>query len=215
MGGFLAGLIVLLVAIGGCAFLGARIGSRGLLGIALGLVGTVMLCWPDGDEASGGTPRGIALQIGSSASYAAHILLLSHFGRRLPAVPFCLWQLMLVTVVAAIAAGVTGDWARVAAVEWSNELILAVAYLGVLATALGIAVQSRVQHRIPPTHVAVLFALQPVFAAAGGYLALGDRLGWLQLTGGGVIVAAVVLAGLDRSGRIDRPRAAPPRRAAA
>lgn len=202
MGGFLSGLIVLLTGIGGFLFFRARYGALAVVGFALGLGGMVLLCWPGapaaGDVAD--TPRGIALQIGSSTCYAIHILLLSHFGRGAPALALCLWQLVSVAVAATVAAAVHGDLAgeRLGALGWSGDVVLAVAYLGAFSTALGIGVQGKVQHRIPPVHVALLFALQPLFAALFAWITLGDRMGAMQLTGGLTIVAGVVLTGLDR-----------------
>jgi drug/metabolite transporter (DMT)-like permease len=201
MGGFLVGLIVLIVAVGGWAFLGGRLGQRSLAGLALGLVGMVFLCWPDQTAAvPQDTPRGIVLQVASSVSYAAHILLLSHFGRTTPAVAFCFWQLVLTAVAATVATLHHGTFAAGgrAAVEWTPALLGALAYLGVLATGLGIVLQGKVQHRIAPTTVALLFALEPLFAALVAWAALDDRMGALQLIGGITIVVGVVVTGLDR-----------------
>jgi drug/metabolite transporter (DMT)-like permease len=160
----------------------------------------VLLCWPSGEV--GGPPdttRGIVLQIVSSTSYAGHILLLSRYGKGAPAVPFCLWQLVVVAVAATVMALLPGGGAeQLADAVWTPALLGAIAYLGVLATALGIGVQSKVQHRIPPNHLALLFALQPLFAALIGWLVMSDRLGAAQLAGGMVIVAGVVVSSRER-----------------
>ncbi|HEX6812048.1 MAG TPA: DMT family transporter [Planctomycetota bacterium] len=200
MGGFLAGLIVLLVTIGGCVFFGARLGPRSLAGLGLGLLGMVFLCWPsDAGDGPKDTMRGIALQIGSSTSYAAHILILWHYGRSTPAVAFCLWQFATVAVAGSAAALVHGEFgAGGARVEWTPALLGCMAYLGVLASAIAIALQGRVQHRIAPTHLGLLYALQPLFAALVGWAALDDRMGALQLLGGMTIVAGVVVTSLER-----------------
>jgi drug/metabolite transporter (DMT)-like permease len=200
MGGFLAGLLVPLVALGGCVLFHARFGVRSAIGLAFGVGGIALLCWPgDAGEAVNST-FGIAMQIGSMVSYAAHILLLSRFGRGLPALPYCVWQLAVVAIAASIAAAIDGDLGAAAdrGIEWTPRVGTAVAYLGVLATALGIAVQSKVQHRIPSTQVALLFALQPLFAALIGWALLGETSSALQLLGGGLIVAGVVVTSLDR-----------------
>jgi len=198
LGGFFTGLIVLLVALGGFVFLGARVGRLSIIGLLIGLGGTVLLCWPDHGNLGANSPRGMALHIGSAASYAAHALLLSRFGRGAPVVAFSLWQLTFAAIGATIATILTGDAATVFEVEWSPALLLQIGYLGILASALGIAVQSRVQHHIPPTQVALLFALQPVFAAGTGFVVMGDRMGTLPLLGGGIVVLAIVLTSLDR-----------------
>lgn len=204
-GGFLAGLIVLLVALGGSLWFRTPFGPRAAAGLVAGLAGLVMVCWPQAGAADGAgaphdTARGIVLQIGSTISYALHILLLTQNGRGKPAIAYCTWQLLLVALVATIAACIDGRFARIAGaeVEWTPKLLLLLGYLGFLATALGIAVQSKVQHRIPATQAALLFALQPLFAAVIAWASLGDRMGPLQLVGGVTIVAGVVLTSLDR-----------------
>ncbi len=205
MGGLLAGLIVPLVAVGGFLFFRARMGLLAAVGLGLAIAGIATICWPT--EAAPGaaqdTLRGILLQVGSSVSYAGHVLLLSRFGRGAPAAAFTLWQLVFVACAGTVLTFVQGDFAKVtgATIDWHAELLLAIAYLGILATAVGIGVQSKVQHRIPPTHLALLFALQPLFAALCGWLLQGDVLSATQLLGGALIVGGVVVTSLDRSGR--------------
>jgi drug/metabolite transporter (DMT)-like permease len=202
MSGLLAGLIVPLVALGGFVFLRARLGALGIGGLLLAIAGMVAICWPR--SASGSGPqdslRGILLQVGSSASYAAHVLLLSRFGRQMPAAAFTLLQLVLVAVAGTVATLVTGDFAVAAngSIDWNGELLAALAYLGILSTAVAIGVQGMVQPRIPPTHVALLFTLQPLFAAVFGWALQGDRLDGGQLIGGAMIVLGVVVTSRDR-----------------
>lgn len=210
-GGFLAGLIVLLVAVGGAMWFGTPFGWRAGTGLALGLVGLVMVSWQG--EATDGprdTVRGIVLQIAASTSYAMHILLLTRNGRGKPAIAYCTWQLVVVAVAATITAAIDGRFARNAgeAVAWTPALVAQIAYLGVLATALGIAVQSKVQHRIPSSHAALLFALQPLFAAVIAWAFLGDRMAAPQIAGGATIIVGVILASFERSN--DENENAPP-----
>lgn len=203
MGGFLAGLIPLLVALGGFLLFHARLRRLGWLGLTLGFAGMACLVWPTAAPtgAAVDTPRGIALQVGSSVSYAAHVLLLSRLGRRAPALAFCFWQLAFTAVVASIALAVDGQvGAGVASTPVVTVgLLRDVLYLGALSTALGIAVQARVQPQIPPMHVALLFATQPLFAALAGWLFLGDAMGGAQWAGGALIVAGIVVTSCDRA----------------
>lgn len=195
MGGLIAGLIVPLVALGGFLFLGGRLGGRAAVGLVVAIAGIVLVC-----DGSGGSLLGNTLLIASSFSYAAHILLLSHHGRRLPLVAFTLWQLVVVASAGTVEAALTGDIAAhpELGVAWTWDLLAELAYLGVLATGLGILVQGRVQHRIPSTQVALLFATQPLFAALAGWTWLGDTLTALQLGGGALIVTGVVVTSLAR-----------------
>jgi len=211
-GGFLAGLIVLLVAVGGALWFGTPFGWRAGTGLALGLAGLVMVSW-QGEVTDGprDTVRGIVLQIAASTSYAMHILLLTRHGRGKPAIAYCTWQLVLVAIAATVTSAIDGRFAAGTnpTVTWTPALLALVGYLGVLATALGIAVQSKVQHRIPSSHAALLFALQPLFAAVIAWAFLGDRMGSLQIAGGATIVVGVILASLERGNREGPSEAAP------
>lgn len=206
MGGLLAGLIVPLVAVGGFVFFGARLGGVAIVGLLLAIAGMVAICWP-GDKLPGehrDTLFGILLQVGASASYAGHVLMLSRFGRTQPVAALAFWQLLFVaglgTGLALAHHGVTADGLGVGALAWTTELAWSLLYLGVLATAVGIGVQSKVQHLVPQAHVPLLFAMQPLFAAVCGAAFQGDRLGMTQFVGGGLIVVGVVVTSFDRAG---------------
>lgn len=58
--------------------------------------------------------------------------------------------------------------------------------------------QSIVQPKIAPMHVALLFATQPLFAALAGWSMLGDAMGAMQLVGGATIVVGIVVTAFDR-----------------
>ncbi|MBK8974513.1 MAG: DMT family transporter [Planctomycetes bacterium] len=198
MGGFLAGLIVLVVAIGGVLFLHAPLHATTVVGLLLGFAGLVPLCMTGADpDVRTNTLRGVLLQVASSIAYAVHILLVSRLSPRGAELQFCLWQLAVVAGGAGALHVALEDTPTLAPLG-DATLLGCVAYLGVLATALGIAVQSRVQPRIQPTHVAALFAMQPVFAALAGSLLLGDVLGPRQVLGGALIVGGVLLVGWRR-----------------
>jgi|GEM_PF-251425 len=203
MGGFVTGLTVLLVAIGGAVFFGAKIGPRTITGIGLGLAGILTLCLTNDVDPNGvqvNTRRGILLQVGAATGFAAHILMLSHYGKKLATAPFTFWQLALTGLAASCAtffvSGVSVDGASI---DLDFTLILQLAYMGVLATGVAIGVQAHVQPKIRPAQVAMLFALQPLFAALAGWAFLDDRLGAAQWTGGALIIAGVVAAARERS----------------
>ncbi|MEZ5965216.1 MAG: DMT family transporter [Planctomycetota bacterium] len=204
MGGFVAGLIPLLVAGGGWLFLGARVGRRGALGLALGGGGLLCLVWP-GASAPGevrDTLRGVLLQVGAAVGFASHVLLLSRFGRRVPALAFCLWQVVVTALVATVLAASEGADAALAgstvAAVGARWLPFDLLFLGVLATGLAIPAQVRVQPLVAPMHVALLFATQPLFAALAGVLVRHETLRPVQAIGGAAIVAGIVVAALDR-----------------
>lgn len=197
MAGFLAGLIVPLVAIGGCVFFGARFGKWSAAGLLLAMLGMTLLCWPD--PSSQDRALGIVLQLLATVSYVGHILLLSRFGSSMPTAPFCTWQMLVVTLVAAVMLPFESQLVEAQQANWNVTAWLLMGYLAVLASALGVGVQSRVQHRIPPMHLALLFALQPLFAAFFGWLTLGETMQVAHLVGGAAIVAGVIVTSMERA----------------
>lgn len=200
MGGFLAGLIPLLVALGGRVLLGARVGRLGAIGLTVGFAGMLCLVWPVHVEGvpRTDTVRGVLLQVASSTSFAGHVLLLSRVSRGLPTLPFCLWQLVCTALAASVLFACEGVAPRLptapGALGW---LVFELVFLGVLATGVGIAVQARIQPGVPPMHVALLFALQPLFAALAGAFVRGEAMTELQLLGGATIVLGIVVTALD------------------
>lgn len=215
MGGFVTGLIVLLVAVGGHFCFGSAMGRLAVLGLVLGVAGIVVLCLsgdPDpgsqaalDDVVKHNTLRGILLQVGSAIGFACHILLLSHYGSKLAVAPFTFWQLAFTGVLAALGTLLISGIAKEGVtITWDVPMLGVLFYLGVLATGVAIGVQAKVQHRIAPAHVALLFAMQPLFAAIAGWAFQDDRLEPMQWVGGGLIVAGVVVASRDRPTKAGR-----------
>ena len=72
----------------------------------------------------------------------------------------------------------------------------AVVMTALLATAGAFLAQTAAQRFTPPTHTALIFATEPVFAAIFGWLLLGERLGAWGLAGCGLILAGMLVAEL-------------------
>lgn len=54
---------------------------------------------------------------------------------------------------------------------------------------------------LPATNVSVTSCLEPVIAALVAFFALGETMGWLQITGGLLVVAAVIMLQKEQSSR--------------
>ena len=70
----------------------------------------------------------------------------------------------------------------------------AIVYVGIFSVAIGYTLQAVGQKHAPAADAALILSLEAVFAAFFGWLLLGERLGWVQLAGCGLILAAIVLA---------------------
>ena len=73
---------------------------------------------------------------------------------------------------------------------------MAVVYLGLLASVVVVTLQAWGQQRVDAMRSAIVFGLEPVFAALTAWALLGEQLGWAGLGGAALIVAALVFSQL-------------------
>lgn len=188
---FITSTAVLLVP--GVAFLALRVRpSRGVgFGVLLATAGLWWLTQPG----AGGFGRGESLTAFCALCYAAHIVALGHLAPNFRSLPLATLQL---GVVAACAACATLVFER-PTLDLPLRAWAAIGFLGVFCSAIAVLVQTWAQRRIPAARAALLFALEPVFAATIAGIALGERLTPGELLGGALVVAGVLVAeGVDR-----------------
>ncbi|MCD4686353.1 MAG: DMT family transporter, partial [Anaerolineae bacterium] len=75
----------------------------------------------------------------------------------------------------------------------------AIAFTGVIATALVFSLQTYVQRFTTPTHTALLFSLEPVFAAFFGWWWASESLGFKEFIGCGLILLGMIVAEMGAS----------------
>jgi drug/metabolite transporter (DMT)-like permease len=160
-----------------------RIGRAAWVGVLLATVGLAMLAGIHGGSASGDL-----LVLGGAGVYSLQIVLLERLAPRYDALAFTLVEMLAAFGVLALAAvptlSVPHGWT-----VWGALIVT-----GVFASALGFLVQTWVQQRASATRTALVFALEPVWAAIFGFSLAGDRLGALGWGGCAVIMAGIVLA---------------------
>jgi drug/metabolite transporter (DMT)-like permease len=198
--GFVTGLYVVLTPLLAIFLLRRRTEPATWLAVALSGIGFAMLSGiPQGSRV------GNALVLVSAFLWAVQIVLMERFAPRFDPVGLAFGEML--TCVAGFAAialtrgdlGVPRGWT-----VWGALLVT-----GLLASAFGFLVQSWAQRRVSAVRTAVVFALEPVFAALFGVLLAGDRLGWLGWSGCAVIMAGIVLAE-PASGQVLRMLIRPP-----
>ena len=91
-------------------------------------------------------------------------------------------------------------------VPWSGLVVLAILVTGLLNTALGFGGQAWAQQFTPPTHTALIFVLEPVFAAITSYFVLGEHLGTRGTVGALLIISGILLSELKGSSVEPPPR---------
>ncbi len=160
-----------------------------LAAIALAVAGTWLLTSPGG---GGGLNRGDLLTIGCAVLFTGQIVAAGHYAARIPVDRLLALELGSCAVLSLLAAPVL-EVPRLV-VAWPLVAMMAfLAFTGLWS----FRTQLRAQQVLSPTHTALVFTLEPVFAAITSYLVLGERLGPLQLLGGALILAAVAAPALE------------------
>ena len=133
---------------------------------------------------------------GCAFAFALHIVTVARFSPRHDPIRLSLVQ---IAAVAPIATGAAFAFETprldLPAATWG-----AIAFTGVTATALAFGIQVAVQRYTTSTHTALLFSLEPVFAALFGWWLAGESLGPKELVGCALILAGMLVAELG-----DRP----------
>jgi drug/metabolite transporter (DMT)-like permease len=135
---------------------------------------------------------GDLLTLGCAAAYAVHILLVSHFTPRVGYRPVAVGQ-----VATAATLALAGFWwAEPPMARWTPALLGAVALTGLLATAVAFSVMAWAQQHTSVVHTALIFSLEPVFAAAFSYPLSGEVLPPRGMAGAAMILGGVLLVEL-------------------
>jgi drug/metabolite transporter (DMT)-like permease len=181
--GFITGMYVVLTPLIAFACFRVRIGAAVWGGVVLATGGLALLA-----GVHGGAQGGNALVLAGAAVYSLQIVLMERYAPRYDPFAFTLVEMLVAFAGLAVAAIPT------AAVPHGWTVWGALAVTGVFASALAFLVQTWAQRRTTATRTALVFTLEPVWAALFGYTLAGDRLGILGWSGCAVIMVGILLA---------------------
>lgn len=185
-------IVPLLMVLGG-----ARLRGANYLGALLGLAGIYLLVVPAG---FGSVNRGDIFTLLGACSFAIHIVLVGRFIKRFAFQHLVPIQILAVGLFAFV--GLPLD--RSPLLHWTWRLVAAIVVTAVFATGFAFAVQNWAQQYTPPAHTALIFALEPVFAALTSWVVMGERLGNKALFGAGLILLGMIISEL-RGGAAPSP----------
>lgn len=193
---FVTGVSVILVPVFLWAIWRRHINRWTTLGVLAAFVGLYLLTVPAGGaELLAGVNRGDVLTLGCAVVFAFQIIFM---GRAMRVNRF--------EQIATLQAMVAAAWMALSlpilehtAVMWSWRVVAAIIVTGVFGTALAFTVQAWAQQFTPPTHTALIFLLEPVFAWMTSYVVLRERLGTRASVGALLIIAGVLLSELKGS----------------
>ena len=192
---FITGLSVvmvpLLLAVGSGRWIGVW-QAMGVLGAAIGMY---FLTVPPGRLEIGG---GDLLTLACALCFALHIILVGRFSPQHPAGVLVTAQVATALVLSLASLPLLAALGRrdALALHFTPRLALAILVTAVLATALVFAIQVWAQRHTSPTHTAIIFSLEPVFAWLTSFVVLGERLGMRGTLGALLILAGIVVVEL-------------------
>jgi drug/metabolite transporter (DMT)-like permease len=186
---FITGFSVILVPLL-MVFWGFRLRAASLAGAAFGLAGLYLLVAPSGPSGIIRVNRGDLLVLVGSVAFAFHIVLVGVHTRRVSFLHLVPVQILTVGVLATVA------WAFSTRpiLHATGRLMAALLITSILATAFAFSVQNWAQQFTPPAHTALIFALEPVFAAITSRVVLGEHFGRRVLIGSGLVLAGMVFS---------------------
>jgi drug/metabolite transporter (DMT)-like permease len=193
---FLTGISVVLTPFAAFARTRSLPSLENGLGISLAAIGFFLLTFPAG---GGPVNRGDLLVFGCAVLFAFYIVEMSLRTPRHDAFALTALQLTVVVATAGVlaAAGRIAGWPLESrAVVWEGTFLRGVLYLGTIGTVGTFLSQTWAQRHMSATHAAIIFALEPVWAAAFAAWFLGERLGARGYWGGALVLAGIVVSEL-------------------
>lgn len=191
---FLTGVHVLLVPVFLTLFWRRKVNHWTVLGVVAAFVGLFLLTVPASETLLdlSSVNRGDLLTLGCAVGFAFHIIFLGRATKKHAFEQMAVLQ----TAFAALFMFATIPALERPQAVWSPRVLWAIAVTGILCTAVAFSIQAWAQQFTPPTHTALIFAMEPVFAWITSYLVLKERLGMRAALGAGLILAGILLSEL-------------------
>jgi len=204
--GFITSLFVVTTPIINRLLFGVRIRPMFWLAVAVSLAGLHLLtsagspakqagaqpvaaAAPESNVRSATYTTGDLLTLAAAILYGLHIALLDRYAKGHPPLTLAFGQTSSTAMLFLLA------WPLSGPLQWPTEQVwVALAITGILATAVAFAIQTYVQQRLSAITSTLILTAEPVFATLFGCLLLGERLGGVQMVGITLMIGAIVAA---------------------
>jgi drug/metabolite transporter (DMT)-like permease len=162
-----------------------KVSTRIWVAIILATIGLYLLLDPSGS----GISLGDGLTFGCATCFAIHIIIQDRYAKGgIHVTRFFFIQVAVVTLLSFICSYFFDTQPP----TWSSELINALLMTGIIATTIAILIMVWAQQILSPSQTALIFSLEPVFAAFFSWILIGEILGFWGWVGGVLVVIAVV-----------------------
>ncbi|WP_123537485.1 DMT family transporter [Halosimplex salinum] len=172
-----------------------RLSARGAVGMALGLLGVVLVANPDPAALLSGGVFGEALMLVSAVCGALGSVLIRRSDADISSTVRTAWGLPLAAVVThALSVGAGESFAAIA---WNLESLLALGYVALFAGVLAYIAYFGLIDDLGAIRANLVFYVVPVVATLGGWALLGETISGLAVAGFLVIFAGFAIIGGD------------------
>lgn len=201
--GFITGLSIVLVPLFSVWLLRLKPKRATIAGVAAATIGLGFLSLDRVEAAN----IGDFLVFLCALSYAMHIIMMGKYAPRHHALPLAMYQIAAVSVFNTLGALLFEPWQQ----SFTKEVLLnptvdlALIVCAVFATVFAYVAQTQFQKFTTPSRTALIFSMEPVFAALTAYLWAGERLTVQAVAGCLLILAGMLIAELGGSDKEEEP----------
>ena len=185
---FLTGLNVVLVPVIGAFIFGQAIARNMKAGVLLAVVGLFFLCTNGTWSFNGGD----ILAGMCAVCVALHVIFTGEYARKEDIYWLTTIQLGTIAICSTGTAFILGDGTGV--ITWRPDIMWALIICIVFATVFAFIIQTSMQRFTSSTHTALIFCMEPVFAALFAYLMIDEQWGLWRLLGAVLILAGMIVS---------------------
>jgi drug/metabolite transporter (DMT)-like permease len=192
--GFITGLSVIFVPLFSMFLLKQYPSKNAVIGVITATVGLFFLTMTDVT----GLNIGDGFVFICAISFGLQIIFTGKYSSKYPTLLLTVIQISTVAVLSIICSFLFEDWKKSLNPDilFTKDVMIALIITSVFATAAAFFIQTNFQKYTTSTRVALIFSMEPVFAAIAGYLWAGERLSSSALIGCVLIFSGMIFAEL-------------------
>lgn len=199
----MASLIVALVPIWvviieAWGFRTGRMSAQGLVGLAMGIAGLLVLLWPriaSGTHLGRQELLGCAILAAASFAWALGSIFSHRFSLTVDVFVSAAWQMTIGGLVNAAIAVASGQLLKT---HWTVPALSAIGYLVVCGSWIGYSAYIYLLDHVPTPKVATYAYVNPIIALILGWLILSESVDIYMLVGTAIIIASVALVNTSK-----------------
>ena len=167
-----------------------RIGPVEIGGFALGILGVVVIADPTGAGVGGSALLGVSLALGGAVAFSLGAVLLRPLRTDLPVAALQGWAMVLGSGLLFVGAAALGE--SPAAIVWNATSVLSLTYLTLLSGVVAFLIYFALLDEVGPSQLHLVGYAEPVVAAIGSWLLLGDLIEAEAIVGFVAILAGFI-----------------------